>query len=61
MSIDQKLNNIITRYNNINKKLSEENIQDSFDLGYTFVILASDLFVLSSWVKKVKELLDHQC
>ena len=32
MSIDQKLNNIITRYNNINKKLSEENIQDSSEL-----------------------------
>ena len=43
------------------EKPTEENIQDSFDLGYTFVILASDLFVLSSWVKKVKELLDHQC
>lgn len=39
---------------------TEENIKTLFDLGYTFGILGSDLFVLSSWVKKVQELLIHE-
>jgi 2-dehydro-3-deoxyglucarate aldolase len=33
---------------------TEENIKTLFDLGYTFGILGSDLFVLSAWVKKVR-------
>jgi len=36
---------------------TEENIKTLFDLGCTFGILGSDLFVLSSWVKKVQKLL----
>jgi len=36
---------------------TEKNVKDIFDLGYTFGILGSDLFVLSTWVKKVQELL----
>ena len=39
---------------------SVKNVKAIFDLGYTFGILGSDLFVLSSWVKKVQELLAHE-
>ena len=36
---------------------TDENVEASFDFGYTFVILGSDLFILSAWVKKVQDLL----
>ena len=39
---------------------SKENVKAIFDLGYTFGILGSDLFILSSWVKKIKEILAHE-
>ena len=32
-----------------------ENVKNLFELGYTFGILGSDLFILSAWVKKVQE------
>lgn len=37
---------------------TEEAIQDLFDLGYTFVILGSDLFVLWRWAEKMKVIME---
>jgi 2-dehydro-3-deoxyglucarate aldolase len=39
---------------------TDENVKANFDFGYTFVILGSDLFILSAWVKKVQDLLDSK-
>ena len=39
------------------ERLTVENVKNLFELGYTFGILGSDLFILSAWVKKVQELL----
>ena len=39
---------------------TEENVKAIFDLGYTFGILGSDLFILSTWVKKIKKILAHE-
>lgn len=37
---------------------TEENVKAIFDLGYTFGILGSDLFILSAWIKKVQDIID---
>ena len=37
---------------------SEEAIKDLFDLGYTFAILGSDLFVLWRWAEEMKAIME---
>ena len=37
---------------------NEKNIKDLFDLGYTYVILGSDLFVLWKWSEQMKKLIN---
>lgn len=37
--------------------VSEQNVQALFDMGYTFAILGSDLFVLWKWAEKMQELI----
>jgi 2-keto-3-deoxy-L-rhamnonate aldolase RhmA len=36
---------------------TEESIQHLFDMGYTFAIMGSDLFVLWKWAEKMKDLM----
>ena len=43
-----------TQLNDPNK----ENIQNLFDLGYTYAILGSDLFVLWKWAQQMKNIID---
>ena len=33
-------------------------VQDLFDLGYTFLILGSDLFVMWKWAEQMQGLMD---
>lgn len=37
---------------------NENNVQALFDLGYTYAILGSDLFVLWKWAEKMRELME---
>lgn len=37
--------------------VTENNINDAFDLGYTFVILSSDLFILWQWSENIRHLI----
>jgi len=37
---------------------NKENINKIFNMGYNFVILSSDLFILSEWAKKTIKLID---
>ena len=36
---------------------TDESVKDLFDLGYTYAILGSDLFVLWKWAEKMKQLI----
>jgi len=38
---------------------TNENIKNLFELGYTFGILGSDLFVLATWTKKIREFINY--
>jgi 2-dehydro-3-deoxyglucarate aldolase len=38
---------------------SRENIKDAFSMGYTFVVLASDVFLLGQWSRKIKDIIDR--
>ena len=35
-----------------------QSIQNLFNLGYDFIVLSSDVFILSSWAKKIKKIID---
>ena len=39
-------------------EVNKDNVQALFDLGYTYAILSSDLFVLWKWVESTKSLID---
>lgn len=38
---------------------AEGNVKEAFKLGYTFVVLSSDLFLMWKWSEKMKKLIDH--
>lgn len=38
---------------------SEDNVNDAFDSGYTFVVLSSDIFLMWKWCEKMKKLTGH--
>ena len=37
----------------------EGNITEAFSAGYTFVVLASDIFILWKWAERMKSFIDH--
>lgn len=39
---------------------NEKNIKEQFNAGYTFVVLASDIFLLWKWSARMKEIVDKQ-
>ena len=44
-----------TQISNVN----EQSIQDAFNQGFTFIILGSDLFVLTEWSRQIKKMINR--
>lgn len=40
-------------------QVSQSKVQELFDLGYTYLILGSDLFVLWKWAEQMQKLISH--